>query len=199
MSIGDYNVVAHLRKIPSLLSVFDALLVSKELREALIYALQNPSSFQAYFAQEVREEVAQVEQAPSITFTDEDLMTGTADHNRPLYTTGTIYGKKINKILVELGSSISIIPLKMLVQLSLSIRETRKDKIRIHGFNHQYQKALRSIVIDVTFGDLVTPVKFFIIEADTTYKALLGRPWLHTYGLVPSTLHQCVKYIKDDK
>ncbi|KAJ4748743.1 Reverse transcriptase family protein [Rhynchospora pubera] len=131
--------------------------------------------------------------------TDEDLMAGTADHNRPLYTTGTIYGRKINKVLIDPGSSISIMPLKTLVQLSLSIKETKKDKIRIHGFNHQYQKALGSTVIDITFENLVTPVKIFIIEADTTYKALLGRPWLHANGLVPSTLHQCIKYVKDGK
>ncbi|KAJ3708735.1 hypothetical protein LUZ61_012440 [Rhynchospora tenuis] len=199
MTVGDYNVVAHLRKIPALLSVFDALMVSQELRESLIYALQNPASFQAYFAQEAREEVAQIEPEPHITFTDDDLMAGTADHNRPLYTTGIIYGKKINKILVDPGSSISIMPLKTLVQLSLSIRETKKDKIRIHGFNHQYQKALGSTVIDIDFGEIVTPVKFFIIEADTTYKALLGRPWLHENGLVPSTLHQCVKFTRDGK
>ncbi|MGV8048398.1 hypothetical protein PJP07_29795, partial [Mycobacterium kansasii] len=31
----------------------------------------------------------------------------------------------------------------------------------------------------------------------TTYNLLLGRPWIHQYNIVPSTLHQCFKYCKD--
>jgi len=38
----DYNVLGHLKKIPALLSVFDALMMSKELRDVLSHALQNP-------------------------------------------------------------------------------------------------------------------------------------------------------------
>jgi hypothetical protein len=39
-SMGEeYNVLAHLRKIPALLSIFDALMMSQDLREVLIQAL----------------------------------------------------------------------------------------------------------------------------------------------------------------
>ncbi|KAL0923667.1 hypothetical protein M5K25_007733 [Dendrobium thyrsiflorum] len=38
----DYNVLAHLRKIPSLLSVYDALMMSLDLRETLVKALLEP-------------------------------------------------------------------------------------------------------------------------------------------------------------
>lgn len=33
-----------------------------------------------------------------------------------------------------------------------------------------------------------------MIDAATSYNALIGRPWLHENGVVPSTLHQCIKY-----
>jgi hypothetical protein len=35
----EYNVLAHLRKIPALLSIFDALMMSQDLREILIQTL----------------------------------------------------------------------------------------------------------------------------------------------------------------
>jgi hypothetical protein len=38
-SMVDYNVFAHLKSIPALLSVYDALLLVPELRQALIEAL----------------------------------------------------------------------------------------------------------------------------------------------------------------
>jgi hypothetical protein len=28
-----------------------------------------------------------------------------------------------------------------------------------------------------------------------SYSALLGRPWIHKYHIVPSTLHQCLKFL----
>ncbi|OAY81542.1 hypothetical protein ACMD2_20063 [Ananas comosus] len=51
------------------------------------------------------------------------------------------------------------------------------------------QKALGSIILPIKFGALRTDVKYYVINADTSYKALLGRPWLHEYNVVPSTLH----------
>ncbi|WP_227625222.1 hypothetical protein, partial [Klebsiella pneumoniae] len=36
-----------------------------------------------------------------------------------------------------------------------------------------------------------------IIDSETSFNALLGRPWLHEYRMVPSSLHQCIKYMLD--
>ena len=47
----DYNIVGHLKKIPALLSVFDALMMSQELRDTLTHVLQNPEEYKAYFAE----------------------------------------------------------------------------------------------------------------------------------------------------
>ena len=33
------------------------------------------------------------------------------------------------------------------------------------------------------------------IDVDTSYNLLLGRPWIHRNSIVPSTLHQVMKYI----
>jgi hypothetical protein len=41
---------------------------------------------------------------------------------------------------------------------------------------------------------VTTYVKFHVIDAATSYNAILGRPWLHENKIVPSTLHQCLKY-----
>lgn len=40
-----YNVLSHLKKIPLLLSVSDALKMSSKLKRSLIYALMNPEDF----------------------------------------------------------------------------------------------------------------------------------------------------------
>ena len=38
----------------------------------------------------------------------------------------------------------------------------------------------------------------YVIDADTSYNLLLGRPWIHANWIVPSTLHQCFKYVDDN-
>ena len=37
----------------------------------------------------------------------------------------------------------------------------------------------------------------YVIDADTSYNMLLGRPWIHANWIVPSTLHQCFKYVDE--
>ncbi|KAL0433534.1 UNVERIFIED_CONTAM: hypothetical protein Slati_2687700 [Sesamum latifolium] len=51
--------------------------------------------------------------------------------------------------------------------------------------------------LDLTVGELKASMLFHIIDARTSYNLLLGRSWVHENGVVPSTLHQCFKYIKN--
>jgi len=36
-----------------------------------------------------------------------------------------------------------------------------------------------------------------MIDTDTSYNLLLGQTWIHANWIVPSTLHQCFKYVDD--
>lgn len=36
-----------------------------------------------------------------------------------------------------------------------------------------------------------------MIDTDTSFRALLGRPWLHEYGMVVSTVQQCMMYLRN--
>lgn len=37
------------------------------------------------------------------------------------------------------------------------------------------------------------------MDVHLAYHFLLGRPWLHKHGIVPSTYHQCIKFILKGK
>nr|XP_023887887.1 uncharacterized protein LOC112000014 [Quercus suber] len=43
-------------------------------------------------------------------------------------------------------------------------------------------------------GPEVVEVDFIVVDAYSPYTAIMARPWLHTLGVVSSTLHQKVKY-----
>ena len=52
----------------------------------------------------------------------------------------------------------------------------------------------RQIRLPVQIGTDVVEVDFIVVDAFSPYTAIMGRPWLHTLGVVSSTLHQKVKY-----
>jgi hypothetical protein len=196
----EYNVLAHLRKISASLSIFDALMMSQDLREVLIQALQNPEKYKSYFIeQNMQEALFTAKRAACINFTDEDLLIGTVDHNRPLYNTGNRSGQKIDRILIDAGSSINIMPLKTLKTITLDVKNLTDEKVIIHGFNQNSQKALGAITLNLQCESLKAPTKFYVIDAETSYRALLGRPWLHNNQVIPYTMHQCLKYIENGK
>jgi len=48
--------------------------------------------------------------------------------------------------------------------------------------------------LKVELDDLYTDALFHVIDGDTSYNALLSRPYFHTSKAITSTLHQCLKY-----
>jgi hypothetical protein len=90
-------------------------------------------------------------------------------------------------------------PLKMLKTITLDVKNLSDEKVIIHDFNQNSQKALGAITLNLQCGSLKVPVKFYVIDAETSYRAMLGRPWLHSNQVIPSTLHQCLKYIENGK
>ena len=99
--------------------------------------------------------------------------------------------------MIDPGASVNLLTLKTLRALALDVQYLDKSKVFLQGFNDQGQRTLGSLVLPIQFGELYTEARFHVIEADVSYRALLGRPWIHEYGIIPSTLHQCMKYIQN--
>lgn len=59
------------------------------------------------------------------------------------------------------------------------------------------QGAIGTLRLDLLIEDMSSSVLLHVIDAKTSYNILLGRPWIHDNGVVPSTLHQCFKYSRD--
>ena len=51
----------------------------------------------------------------------------------------------------------------------------------------------------VQTGSSMVEVDFIMVDAFSPYTAIMGKPWLHTLGVVSSTFHQKVKYSSGDQ
>ena len=189
----EYDVIAHLRRIPARLSIYEARQLSKESREALINALVNESVRDFDLAEST--DVAEC--AQTITFTDEDLLLGDYEHNRPLFVTGDLAGERIKSILLDAGSAVNILPLKTLKRIGLTPAQLRASNLMIQGFNQRGQRTIGVITLDLDIQGFLTQVNCHVINAPTSYNLLLGRPWLHRYKVVASTAHQCFDVLSE--
>ena len=78
-------------------------------------------------------------------------------------------------------------------RLGIFMEELSKSRLVIQSFNQEGQRAIGIIRLDVIMEDLKTRPLFHVIDSKTSYNLLLGQPWLHENGIIPSTLHQCFK------
>lgn len=142
-------------------------------------------------------EIARAQNVPIVVFSEEDLMLGSSEHNHPLYVTTESDDTFINRILIDPGSSMNLMSLQVLKRLSLDVQYLGREKLMVHRFNENGQKFLGCFVLALKFGELYTKTKIHIIDANTLFRILLGRPWIYKYEIVPFTMHQCMKYLKD--
>ncbi|PIN20262.1 hypothetical protein CDL12_07045 [Handroanthus impetiginosus] len=133
----------------------------------------------------------------TITFSDEDLLLGSKPHNRPFFVSGFMQEQKVNRILIDGGSAVNIMPKSIMKRLGIPAEDLSRSRLTIQGFNQDGQKAIGMIRLDLMIGELKVSTLFHVIDARTSYHLLLGRPWLHENGVIPSTLHPCFKYVKD--
>ncbi|KAL0323625.1 UNVERIFIED_CONTAM: hypothetical protein Sangu_1981800 [Sesamum angustifolium] len=125
----------------------------------------------------------------TITFTDEDLLLGSKPHNSPLFVAGYVREQKVNRILIDRGSTVNILPLRILKELGIPIDELSNSSLMIQGFNQGGQRAVGIIRMQLTMEDMVSNALFHVIDGKTSYNMLLGRLWLHENIVVPSTWH----------
>ncbi|KAL0423644.1 UNVERIFIED_CONTAM: hypothetical protein Sradi_0899200 [Sesamum radiatum] len=87
-------------------------------------------------------EIPDEESMSAMTFTDEDLLLGSKPHNRPLFVTYYAREQKVNRILIDGGSAVNILPLRIMKELRISTDELTNSRLMIQGFNQGGQRAL---------------------------------------------------------
>ncbi|XP_009788307.1 uncharacterized protein [Nicotiana sylvestris] len=96
-------------------------------------------------------------------------------------------------MLVDPGSSANIIQSRFVEQLGLQDQIVHADRV-LNGFNMESETTKGEIMLLVNVAGTMQETKFYVIEGDTRYNALLERPWIHNIRVVPSMLHQVLKF-----
>jgi len=100
-----------------------------------------------------------------VTFTDDDLLLDSKPHNRPLFVNGYITEQKVDRILIDGGLAVNIMPKSTTHDLAITIEELSKSQIMIQGFNLEGQRVIGMIRVKLVMGDLSTSSIFHVIDA----------------------------------
>jgi hypothetical protein len=113
-------------------------------------------------------------------------------HLKALYLKGYINGHLVNKMLVDSGAAVNIMPYSVLRRLGCSVEDLIKTNVTFSDFNGQTSEAQGVLNVDLTVGSKTIPTSFFIVSSKSTYTVVLGRDWIHANCYIPSTMHQCL-------
>ena len=121
-----------------------------------------------------------------------------SQHLKPLYIKAHMDGILVNRVLVDNGATVNILPTFMLRKLFKTESDLIATNISVSGFAGGATKTKGVSPIEVKVGSKVAKVAFFVVNTDSAYNALLGRDWIHSNWVVPSSLHQVLVFWKDD-
>jgi hypothetical protein len=120
-------------------------------------------------------------------------------HLKALYLKGYINSHPINKMLVNTGVAVNIIPYSVLHRLGHSAEDLIKTNVTLSDFNGQASEAQGVLNVDMTVGSKIVPTSFLIVSSKCTYVVLLGRYWIHANYCIPSMMHQCLIHWDGDE
>nr|XP_016477803.1 PREDICTED: uncharacterized protein LOC107799228 [Nicotiana tabacum] len=106
--------------------------------------------------------------ANMISFSDDELPMEGTEHNRALYLMVKCEDSVVSRVFVDNGSSANICPLSTLQKLNIGTKRIHLNSVCVRGFDGGGKDSVGDIMLEL--------------------------PWIHAAKVVPSSLHQMVKF-----
>ena len=194
---SEYSVVEQLSKQPARISVLSLLLNSEPHRNALLKVLN-----QAYVANNISVEkldrwVNNLNADNFISFSDDEIPSNGRGSVKALHITTRCKGYIIPNVLIDNESALNVMPLATLSRIPIDLSYLKPCHSMVRAFDGTKREVMGKIEIPLEVGPYIYEVEFQVMDITPSYNCLLGRPWIHSAGAVPSSLHQKVKFIMD--
>ncbi|XP_026384339.1 uncharacterized protein LOC113279911 [Papaver somniferum] len=147
-------------------------------------------------------------QKQPISFTAEEIPGGAEQHDIPLVVKLEINPNTktdedaeddantwaINRILIDPASSVNILFYHTYKTMGGRDENLIPSTYKIYSFNGTTNKPKGEITMRIPLKSIFTEIVFCVVDVESPYNALIGRPWLHIILGVDSTFHQCIKF-----
>jgi hypothetical protein len=130
-----------------------------------------------------------------IYFSDDDLLGVAQPHNDPLVIKVRIDVQNVKRVMIDPGSSTDVI-YKTLFDRMRGIKLKKTDH-PIYSFACKPTWPLGVASLNVKLGPRSVTTDFLVVHVEAPFNAILGRPWIGAMRVVPSHIHQNLKFICD--
>ncbi|KAJ8632575.1 hypothetical protein MRB53_025911 [Persea americana] len=130
---------------------------------------------------------------PRIWFSDKDLEDVELPHNDPLVLTLKLQNFLVQRVLIDPGSSSGILYYDCFKKLKLKDEDLQAAHTPLVGFSSKPVYPKGKISLRVQVGG-ASQVDFLVVDVPSPHNVIMGRTWLHSMEVVPSTHHQKLKF-----
>ena len=102
---------------------------------------------------------------------------------------------QIKSALIDTSASTNILPLTTLDALGIPYESIIQKPLQMARIGSLQQHTMGHVSLDLKVGLIRACTLMHVMDSDTFYHVILGRPWLYACKTVASTYHQCVQAI----
>jgi len=96
-------------------------------------------------------------------------------HLKALFVKGKVDGQPMNKILIDGGAAINIMPYAVYRKLGKGDQDLTNTDMMLNDFEGNVSPVKGAICVELTIGSKTLPTIFFVISRKGAYNLLLGR------------------------
>ncbi|RVW92143.1 hypothetical protein CK203_027058 [Vitis vinifera] len=175
----DDEILRQLQSTQARISIWSLLASSSTHRDALTRALSQ-IRVDTTTTPEGLIHMMTAGRATCIVFSDDDLPPEGSGHTRPLYISVGCSGRRVPSVLLDNGSALNVCPLATAIALGYAPSDFGPSTKTVRAYDSTRRRS-------------------WVLRIPTSFNLLLGRPWIHRAGAIPSSLHQKVKFIHDGR
>ncbi|XP_077222005.1 uncharacterized protein LOC143855835 [Tasmannia lanceolata] len=193
------NLLKQLKKTQANVSIWGLLMSSSKHRKVVLKELNAAQVPTEITPDELVSLVAVTKTSKVISFTDDDLPPEGSDHARSLKITVICNKKTVPEVLVDNGSALNICPLSTAATLGFGPGDFILSEQGILAYDGTRRDVIGTLATEIQIGGEDFDIEFQVLDIKASFLLLLGRPWLHKVGVIPSTLHQKLKFVHNGR
>ncbi|KAA0061241.1 uncharacterized protein E6C27_scaffold455G00760 [Cucumis melo var. makuwa] len=191
---SEYKVIEQLHRTPARISMLSLFMYSEPHRKVLLDILNRAHVGHDISVNALSEIVENIIATNCISFTDEEIPPEGTGHTKALHISVKCKDHHVARVLVDNGSSLNIMSRSTLMKLPIDPSYLRPSTMVVRAFDGARREVIGDIDIPLKIGPSTFNVSFQVMDINSSYSCLLGRPWIHSAGAVPSSLHQRLKF-----
>ena len=84
---------------------------------------------------------------------------------------------------------LNVCPLAIAIALGYAPSDFGLSTQKVRTYNSTKLEVMGTLEIELLIGSTTFPIMFQVLRIPTFFNLLLGRPWIHRAGVIPSSLH----------